>query len=206
VPELESLSYPSGAAEWFDDMADAMLLLGEGTFQFTKALKSLGCQPFATSTNSLSPGGAVAGALLHVDATRLHFNQQVSWLVRKHNLSRFAWNFPFTGTEEDAYEQEVLILKTLQSLIVLFADALPLEDKSSSSVTVMLGLTLQGDQFSRWNVTRSAWRTGWRLTGWCPFDHNEFPGYHPCRENGKKFPVDKARLYVLKREISCCEI
>ena len=199
MPALGSLSYPENAIEWFEDMAETMLLLGEGSFQFTKSLVSMGHKPLATSTIVSSAGWTPADALVGVDATRLHCNRQVINLIRDAYLTCFAWNFPFTGKEEDALEHESLILKTFQSLTILFLENLTEDERCDP---VMLGLTLQGDQFSRWNVTRSAWRTGWRLTGWCPFDHHDFPGYHPCRQNGDKFPVDKARLYVFECDVS----
>lgn len=189
VPIVDSLHV--SAPSWFKAVANQLLLLGEGNFQFTKALTANGNPPLLSSS-MISSTKAPSGALSGVDATRLHLNRNVNQLVRKKGVRCFGWNFPYTGAEEDATAQEVLILNTLQSIALLF-DGYPY-------FNVSLGLTLQGDQFSRWNVTRSAMRTGFRLISWSDFDHDKFPGYLPCRENGEAFPVDNARFYVLQRQ------
>jgi len=190
VPVVDSLHLSGGALGWFKSMANQLFLLGEGNFQFTRALTAMGRPPLVSSSN-LPSSERTPGALIGVDATSLHLNPKVTQLVQIMGGDlRFAWNFPFTGTEEDAMEHEALILQAFQSLVLLF------EQHCSSKIS--LGIALQGDQFSRWNVTRSAWRTGWNLIGWSDFDHKEFPGYHPCRQNGEKFPVESAKLYVFE--------
>lgn len=189
VPVLESLHLSGGALGWFKSISNRLFLLGEGNFQFTRALTSMGKPPLVSSSNVPSSETS-PGALICVDATMLHLNPKVTHRVGMMRDLAFAWNFPFTGTEEDAMEHEALILQAFQSLYILF------EQHGSSKIS--LGISLQGDQFSRWNVTRSAWRTGWNLTGWSDFDHKAFPGYHPCRQNGETFPVESAKLYVFE--------
>jgi len=190
VPILESLHLPEGSLGWYKGMANQMLLLGEGNFQFTRALTAMGSPPLVASSY-VSSSVMVPDALVGIDATKLHLNRNVAHLVhRAGGVRSFAWNFPFTGTEEDQSEHEALILNTLQSIALLFEDY--------NHVSVSLGIALQGDQFSRWNVTRSSWRTGWNLIGWSDFDHKAFPGYRPCRQNGEPFPVERAKFYVLE--------
>ena len=93
------------------------------------------------------------------------------------------------GADEEPLVQEDLLLSTLQSFVLL---------QKCTEKSLTFALTLQGDQFSRWNVLRSIWRTNFRLLGWCDFDYDGFPGYHPRRGSGTKFPCNRPIFYLLQ--------
>jgi hypothetical protein len=205
VPMIESLQLPMGPLEWFKTNADHLFLLGEGDFSFAKCLASLGAPPRFASTNNKNGGSPMKNLpstpiFYDVDATRLHLNMVVKGAIQSYNVSTFAWNYPFvTGADDDPVAQEQLVLQTFQSLMLLL-HGINLATPGSKSPVLHLALLLQGDQFSRWNVLRSCWRTGWRLHGWCPFPHSQFPSYVPSRHDGNPFPVERARFYLFRLE------
>lgn len=191
VPQIETLSLPEGVFAWFKAHARHLFMLGEGQYAFSQALAKSGMPPRFTS-NLNENFELIAGSTTYtkVDATMLHADERIVQAVGNKGITSFAWNFPFVGSaEEIASVQESLILSTLQSLVLLQRQA----QKSLS-----LALTLQGDQFSRWNVLRSVWRTNWRLEGWHSFDDTVFPGYRPSRANGVQFPCDHPSFYLLR--------
>eukprot|EP00529_Nitzschia_sp_RCC80_P005200 CAMPEP_0113447584 /NCGR_PEP_ID=MMETSP0014_2-20120614/4315_1 /TAXON_ID=2857 /ORGANISM="Nitzschia sp." /LENGTH=1015 /DNA_ID=CAMNT_0000338747 /DNA_START=26 /DNA_END=3073 /DNA_ORIENTATION=+ /assembly_acc=CAM_ASM_000159 len=194
VPIIPSLILSGGALEWFIKMSGRVFLLGEGNFEFTKALTALKVPPSATSV--VSSGTSLINALTGVNATKLHLNpivvRKVSEMIRASRCFAWEWNFPFTGGEEDAFHNELLILQTFQSLALL-GKIIP-----SECGTQTFAVSLHGDQLSRWNVLRSAGRAGWELVSWCDFDYKMFPNYKPRRQNGDTFPVDKAKFYVFE--------
>jgi HrpA-like RNA helicase len=204
VPLLTKLSLSSGAVEWFTYHANSLLLLGEGSFQFSSALCSLGATPLISTSkdpvratrqsvpSNLDPA-RVRG---ETDATRLHTDTDLIRLVGA-NVESCAWNFPFTGSEEDDGDNEELILATFLSL-ALFFGRLGADATTPTTEPPVFALTLQGDQLSRWSVLRSARYAGWRLRTWCEFDDSEFPGYLPCRVNGDAFPAVDPRFYVFQ--------
>jgi Domain of unknown function (DUF2431)/Helicase conserved C-terminal domain/Zinc finger C-x8-C-x5-C-x3-H type (and similar) len=191
ISPLQPGFFIESTVDWFLEHCDSLLLLGEGNFEFTQALNRMHCAPFAASTKGDEGGAGVIGDTLifDVDATRAHKSGDIVDLVDEGNIDSFAWNFPFTGLEEDVESHESLILGTLYSLKML-------ADRSRQ--TVRFAITLQGDQFARWNVLRSCCRTGWRLTGWGGFDSTDYPSYNPRRESGFRFPATCARFYVLE--------
>lgn len=192
VPLIESLSLPRGPLAWFQENAPHLFMLGEGQYAFSKSLAKAGMPPrFASNLehNHVSLSGTTV--YTKVDATRLHVDNRVVRAVQMAGMRAFGWNFPFVGTAEElSYVQESLLLTTLQSLVLL--------QRQTQKSPLTLALTLQGDQFSRWNVLRSLWRTNWRLVGWCDFDYDVFSGYFPSRANGDKFPCDHPSFYLLE--------
>jgi hypothetical protein len=153
----------------------------------------LGYGPEFTST--IASGFTEIGRTkcLSVDASRIHHHTEVADLVRQGVLDHFSWNFPYTGIEEDDAVHESLILGTFLSVAEM------LSSTEGPVSKVHLALTLQGDQFSRWMVMRSAMRSGWRLVQWDNFDWTEYPGYHPRRANGETFPESDSRFYVFSK-------
>eukprot|EP00977_Amphora_coffeiformis_P009883 scaffold2290_cov170-Amphora_coffeaeformis.AAC.3 len=191
VPQIESLSLPDRAFAWFKVNAPRLFMLGEGHYAFSKALVKAGIPPRFTSNfeGNFEPIGG-STTYTKVDATMLHADDRVIQAVQNKGTTAFAWNFPFVGSaEEISFVQESLLLSTLQSLVLL---------QRQTQKSLSLALALQGDQFSRWNILRSIWRTKWRLEGWCTFDYKVFPGYYPSRSNGVKFPCDHPSFYLLQ--------
>ena len=191
IPMIPSLSLPRGAFAWFKENAPHLFMLGEGQYTFSKALARASI-PLRFASNLENNYVSVSGTTTYtkVDATRLHADYRVLKAVETGHVTCFAWNFPFVGSaEEISYVQESLILSTLQSLVLL---------QRQTQKKLNLALTLQGDQFSRWNVLRSLWRTNWRLEGWCTFDYSVFGDYYPSRANGDKFPCDHPSFYLLQ--------
>jgi HrpA-like RNA helicase len=189
--------FVESTADWFLEHGDRLLLLGEGNFEFTRALIGMHRAPFAASmkrgVGEFEEGDditSIGGTLIFdVDATTIHTNANIVQLVDEGDIDSFAWNFPFTGLEEDVESHESLILGTLYSLKLL-------ADRSRQSSR--FAISLQGDQFARWNVLRSCHRTGWLLAAWGVFDSKDYPSYYPRRENGSRFPATNARFYVLE--------
>ena len=176
--------------EWYLLNESKLLLLGEGDFAFTRALRSLNLRNFVSTTYEGTPYTNDISFLKNVDATRLHLDARILSSVRTRAVSAFSWCFPFiTGREEDEAGHEALILGTFHSLTALCKERPSREGFS-------LALALQGDQFSRWNVLRSACRAGWELVCFSNFDTSDFIDYQPCRANGEPFPLDKVRFYV----------
>jgi superfamily II DNA/RNA helicase len=196
VPQHESMILKDGAKGWFLTFAKNLVLFGENNFMFSASLAALGVPPrmsteFArvdTSSNRfarLDSNRVRAG----VDATRIHANAHLLYDI-VHDIRGFAWNFPFTGDEEDEGAHEDMILATFLSL--------GLFSRNANIASPQFALTLQGDQLSRWSVLRTAHSAGWALKTWGTFDHADFPGYRPCRASGDPFPYERGRLYVFE--------
>ena len=176
--------------EWYLLNEGKLLLLGEGNFAFTRALRSLNLRKFVSTTYEGTPYMNDVSFLKNVDATRLHLDARILSSVRSRGTSAFSWCFPYiTDREEDEAGHEALLLAAFHSLTALCKE-------SSSREGFTFALALQGDQFSRWNILRSALRTGWELIAFSNFDTSDFIDYQPCRANGEPFPLDKARFYV----------
>jgi hypothetical protein len=92
----------------------------------------------------------------------------------------------------DHSENENLLLDSFLSLSLLLDTAWTIYEVEEFNFAV----SLQGNQFSRWLVLRSAWRTGWELIGWSDLDWSKFQGFAPSRHNGKAFPEENCRFYV----------
>ena len=211
------------ATEWFYDHHDRLLLLGEGNFGLTRSLVLGGRRPRATSTIAEADAdrdGDGISFLWGVDATALHRDSRVRSLVEEKDdrVRSFAWMFPFAD-EEKADDENVfherLILGTFHSLAALHGRCSRRRprnngydddydddggDDAGGGGQFSLALALQGNQLGRWNVLRSALRTGWALTSWHVFDHEddeEFPGYRPTRGMDRDaFSPTDARFYV----------
>ena len=203
IPLLPDFSLDGGSLQWFSDHRRKLLLLGEGSFEFTRSLTKLRLNPAYASTLEDDVGDLYEIAttdVLSVDASRVHQNEEVRALVSSGLLEHFSWNFPFTGIEENIDVHESLILGTFQSLTLL------LMENVGRVAQFRLAFALQGDQFSRWMVMRSAIRTGWHLERWGPFQSSDYPGYQPRRANGDTFPEASSRFYVFTRDLADCEL
>jgi hypothetical protein len=197
---LDTTLQRNSCLDWFRTNSSRLLLVGDGTFEFSHVLAQLGCRPAFSSCLESGYSSPTQGSsrLYGVDATRIHVHETILSMATKRLIRCVAWNFPFTGVEEDDEINESLILGTFLSLqlLSLLIPPNPQTDDDDDDVRLRFTMTLQGDQFSRWNVLRSALRTGWELFCWGPFDHsNEFPGYSPRRANGQSFPVSCPRMY-----------
>jgi len=186
--------YDGGPLAWFENNAEKLLIFGEGDFSFTQALASLQIHPFQSTslvdTEPYSLGGKYC-TLSNIDATRCHTNKYLKSMSR--NITKFSWNFPFTGKEEDDEIHKSLMNGTFLSVAAFFESNLEGANRKAE-----FALTLQGDQLSRWSVLQSAERAGFFLNWWEEFDIYEFPGYFPQRANGVTFPAQHARFYVFR--------
>ena len=182
-----------GALGWFERNADHLLLLGEGDFSFTRALVLKNIHPsIATTDSSKSPSISVCKTLSGIDATRCHTNNALKTLCD--SITACAWNFPYTGLDEDDEIHKSLLSGTFMSIsIFLETNMTNCHDKHAE-----FALTLQGDQLTRWNVLQSAERAGFYLYWWDDFDHSQYPGYTPKRSNGERFPAQHTRFYVFR--------
>jgi HrpA-like RNA helicase len=195
IAPLKFETYDGAALDWYIKNASKLLLLGDGDFSFSQAMTMKGA-PIFVSTTLEGSGLETKRRLKDVDATRVHRHKDCAFLMQNHDgngaFQGCAWNFPYvTGVEMDAEAHERLLSGTFLSTALLFEQRHPRQQHFGR-----FGLALQGDQFSRWSVLRSANRAGWNLIQWSDFDPQDFPGYAPSRANGDPFPVDKARFYV----------
>jgi Domain of unknown function (DUF2431) len=190
-----TISIPVDIFDWFKQRHGSVFLLGEGNFDFTRSLITVGIGARIASEKSAVPRFLGGTKIFPVDATRLHRSKPViDTAVVGSEVDTFHWNFPFTGEEEHDESNESLILGTFHSMLAMFRKAV----EGRKITTLTFSLTLQGDQFSRWNVLKSALRTGWRLVAWGAFDLDEFPGYSPRRADGQQFPADSIRFYEFR--------
>lgn len=196
IPLLPDLTLHHGTVKWFSDSRRKLLLLGEGNFEFTRSLTKLGLNPAFASDLETDLYEIGSTEIFSVDAARIHLNDDILELVANGRIENFAWNFPFTGIEENVGIHESLILGTFYSVNEL------LFNRCRGVEQFRLAFTLQGDQFSRWMVMRSAVRTGWQLETWGPFHASDYPGYKPRRVNGDVFPESSSRFYVFTNKLS----
>mmetsp|Transcript_32986 Transcript_32986/g.47776 ORF Transcript_32986/g.47776 Transcript_32986/m.47776 type:complete len:1023 (-) Transcript_32986:2013-5081(-) len=191
VPHLPNDILESGASAWFHHESPHLLLLGEGDLSFTRALIHEGFPPFAASTlNHCNIMVSRTRVFPNIDATRVHNSDALRLLVKNEYVQSFAWNFPFTGKDENEVIHTSLISGAFHSIHLLF--------RQNGCINGLFAMTLQGDQFSRWSVLRAARRAGWQLKSWDHFNYNDFAGYVPARANGDPFPVSNARIYIFE--------
>jgi HrpA-like RNA helicase len=202
LPLLPDLSIEGGPVAWFQAFHSRILLLGEGDFKFTQALTALGIPPWLSSTNAETITTTIflsSECLCGVDATRLHCDERI--ISSLGPVDTFAWNFPFLvghEKEDDAALHEMLILETFHSMAILLQNYQSSSDCLFPLEYFYFAVTLQGNQFSRWNVLHSSWKTGWRLHSWSPFQPDEFPGYQPLRHDGQIIVTEDSYFYVFQ--------
>ena len=198
APKISDLFLPVDAVDWFKKRHRSLFLLGEGNFDFARSLVTLGIAARIASEKSAVPGFVGETKIFPVDATRLHCSNDVFIAAfGGPDVDTFHWNFPFTGEEEHDESNESLILGTFHSLLEVFRKLVQRRQLQKLSIS----FTLQGDQFSRWKVLRSAMRTCWRLAAWGAFDFDEFPGYSPRRADGHMFPTSSIRFYEFRLQL-----
>jgi len=176
------------------------LLFGEADFSFTRALTLLQMRPLIATTNDSEPLDSSAQSycdLVEVDATLCHNNARLKALPASRRVTSFAWNFPFTGQDENESVHESLLTGAFMSVAEYLEENFVYSDHEDDEFAEF-AIALQGDQFSRWSVLRSAHRAGFCLEWWDVFNHEDFSGYHPKRGNGDRFPVQNARFYVFR--------
>lgn len=206
VPVMKEFSLQRGVLGWFGREHKESIILGEGNFEFSNSLVGLGLRPFLATTDVLNPSPTgiypkrtKARSMVGVDATSLHTNNDLIATIVNHTVVygssaiNVVWNFPFiTDEDENAAAHEILIRDTFQSVKLLF--------ERIGAIHGKFCLGLQGDQFSRWDVLKSAWAIGWKLDAWDTYCYDDFPGYVPRRLNGEAFPVGSTRFYIFKHD------
>lgn len=190
--------YEGGPRAWFINKSSTLLLFGEGDFAFTRALFSIGASP-AISTSSGQPSESTGHRfcdIAKVDATRCHLSRALDLHPMNHRITTCAWNFPFSDVSNDNEANESLMCGAFMSVAAYF------KKKTSSNFDISqsfeFGFALQGDQFCRWSILRTANQAGFILRWWDLFDSDSFPNYMPKRANGNIFPAEKARFYVFE--------
>lgn len=195
VPTKSELFLTGGALGWFKSNHRRLMLLGEGDFKFANSLARLGHGAAKASTNArIAPELRAKGYWDRVDATKLHMELRIIQSLSE--VTCFAWNFPLRpGSDEDPTANEKMLLDTFLSMSILL-------EKGAAFIAgkpeLRFAVSLQGDQFSRWSVLRSAWRTGWWLEGWCDFRTSDYPDYEPSRHHGEAFAAESTRFYLFK--------
>lgn len=191
--------YEGGCLAWYKNKASEMMLFGEGDFSFTRALSILQAPPLVVTTHdSHSPLSVeLHNTLTNVDATLCHVNQRVIALLENHYVTCCAWNFPYNNQDEGDASHMTLLSGAFMSVAQFLTSNCSAKGYSSKE-ELEFGIALQGDQFTRWSIQKSARRAGFHLDWWDEFNYEEFPDYHPKRTNGDSFTVVKARFYLFK--------
>jgi hypothetical protein len=195
-----------------------VVLLGEGDLRFTAELIRLGLTPFGSSTRQDRSQvqallSATTLALIHdpkaqhmlmfygVDATCLHIDRVCGRRLSEdlgRGLDRFVvWNFPYIdGAETNDEAHQELMFSFFRSLTCLVLRSAQLRNTETGMLRV--GLTLHGDQLSRWHLLRAANASFWKLSSWDFMNLEEFPDYQPARANGEPFPISRPKLYLFE--------
>eukprot|EP00897_Mesotaenium_endlicherianum_P005314 jgi/Mesen1/4810/ME000243S03990 len=201
---------------------ERLLLLGEGDFSFALALVEQGLLHGSSLIASSIDSREAALAKYHALSLRLQMLEDdvevlfgldatslgnlrslgpveraggASWqrapgwghVIEWSRVSRVLWNFPFLETDEDSGGHRRLMESLFCAMSVPFMLLMPPHS------TLML--TLFNDQFSRWQVERTARDHFFFLERAIPFDSSSFSGYNPVRN-------DSTHLFATARPVS----
>ncbi|KAL7510443.1 hypothetical protein ACHAXN_007352 [Cyclotella atomus] len=178
VPAIHG-RYDAGALGWYRENSSSLLLLGN--CNFIHALEGLNHPP------AVSWGE---------DASRVHINSTLANLHSR--IFKCAWNFPSLGEVTPDDSNTILVRGYFMSAAALF------KSRQYTQSILELAVTLQADEFCKWNVLQAAQYAGFSLEWTSQFDCSAFPGYKPSYPCGANRTIKNARFYVFrtKRERS----
>ena len=131
-----------------------------------------------------------------LDATRCHINQTLSRHPLNSSIIKCAWNFPSVDQNDSDTSNDSLLRGFFMSVAAYF------ENKYTDHNALRefeVGLALQGNEFSRWNILNSAQNAGFVLEWWDDFKPSSFPNYKPRQsKNDPVRAVRHARFYVFR--------
>ena len=133
-----------------------------------------------------------------LDATRCHINQTLSRHPLNSRIVKCAWNFPSLDQNNSDTSNESLLRGFFMSVAAYFENK-NTDNNALHSAEFEVGLALQGNEFSRWNILSSAQNAGFVLEWWDDFQPSSFPNYKPCQSNNDAMrAVRHARFYVFR--------
>ena len=165
--------YHGGALGWLKKESSSLLVLGGGLEQSLQLLRA-------------PPKIALGGA--PTDLVHFHTNRY----LHNRGISKCVWHFPASSSNATDKENECLLSGFFMAANMFFEPALK---RTTSHVEV--GIILQGNQFSKWNVLSSAQNAGFCLKWFEEFDTAMFPSYNPDIIYDAKFYVFRLKTNVL---------
>lgn len=189
--------FEGGPLAWFRMHSSSLLLFGEGDFSFSRALELLRATPAIASTNDeILPVCSVVRQydFVGLDATRCHINQTLDRHPLNSRIVKCAWNFPSLGQNDSDTSNESLLRGFFMSVAAYFENKYTEYNDSEFEV----GLALQGNEFSRWNILNSAQNAGFVLEWWDDFQPSSFPNYNPRQSNNDAMRAKQAQFYVFR--------
>lgn len=167
--------FHGGAYAWYCQDSSALLLLGNDGID--QSLEALGSPP------GLVLGGGTTSELVHFHKNRYLLHQ---------GITKCAWNFPAASSSGTDEENESIIRGFFMSASAYF------QSKLRTMSHLEVGLTLEGNQFSKWSVMHCAQHAGFCLEWYEDFDPAIFPGYMPRRANNDPMQTQDAKFYVFR--------
>ena len=169
--------FNGGALAWFCQDASSILLLG--SCGIIRSLEALG-----------KPPGIVLGGRSILELAHFHQNRYLVNLNR--SITKCAWNFPVASSSATDEENETLLRGFFHSAAAFFQSML------QTDAHVEVGLTLEGSQFSKWNVMSVIQHAGFCLEWYEDFDSAIFPSYVPRYANNEPIDTLDAKFFVFR--------
>mmetsp|Transcript_20051 Transcript_20051/g.43473 ORF Transcript_20051/g.43473 Transcript_20051/m.43473 type:complete len:1281 (-) Transcript_20051:189-4031(-) len=172
--------FHGGALAWYRQDSSSILLLGNCGFE--QSLEEMGCPP------GIALGGSIS-ELVHFHKNRYLFYQAIK---------KVAWNFPASSATDE--ENESILRGFFMSASGYFQSKIGLMSQFEIGPVshFEVGLALQGNQFSKWNVMHVAQHAGFFLEWYEDFDSAMFPSYMPRDANNVPMQIHDAKFYVFR--------
>jgi len=180
--------FHGGALAWFVENSGSMLLLG--SCDFCHSLQAMGTPPkFFISQ-------AEDGSIFDL----AHFHKNRNLLLHRNlnaQVSKCAWTFPSASNAATDEENESLLRGFFMSAAAYF------QSKVRTMSHIEVGIALQGNQFSKWNVMQISQHAGFCLEWYEDFDCAMFPNCMSRCANNEEIEFQYAKFYVfrLKRNV-----
>lgn len=170
--------FNGGACAWFRQNSRSILLLGSCGIQHS--LEIMG-----------SPPGIVFNGSI-VELIHFHENRNLSHHRVNAKVSKIVWNFPSAGSRASDEENESLFRGFFMSAAAYFQANV----RSASDLEV--GIALEGNQFSSYNLLAIAQHAGFCFEWFDSFDCAIFPNYMPRYPNNEEIQIEDAKFYVFR--------
>lgn len=170
-------NFLGGAGAWYHQNSSSMFLFGKCGLR--QSLEAMGSPPKL----ALDRGSTIGFARFHTYKNSLQLHTQIT---------KCAWNFPCVDGSASDEENESLLQGFFMSAAAYF------QPKLQTMSRLEVGLTLQQNEFSKWNVMHVAQNAGFCLEWYDVFDCSMFPNYEPRDSNNELMEIQDARFYVFR--------